>query len=158
MSRIKNFNQHINESGPSEHLEGIPVVVKGDKEAAELAKKVIGDGKEPNQFFVTSSNDYMYLNSNDEMTSYSDSPKTAPVRAESSIEVETFGPFESFKDAKKKADDIDLSETTGPRYVMIEDRKTGMIFEKFLKAEQKIVWNEEINDDTKQFGYTDDNK
>jgi hypothetical protein len=153
--RIKNFNQHINEGGPdnSDYLNNMKITVKGDKEAAEAAKKMVGDGKEPNQFFVTASNDYMFFDANNEMKAYSDAPKDAPVKVEDHIEVETFGPYNDFKDAMKKADELDLSETAGPRYVMIEDRKTGQIYEKYLKAEKKIVWGDEVNDDTKRYGY-----
>lgn len=156
MSRIKKFDEHLNEGGPdssSDYLNNIKIIVKGDKEASELAKKTVGDGEEPNHFFVTASNDYYYYNEENELTTYSDSPKNAPVKVEDHIETETFGPYNTFKDAMKKADDLDLSETTGPRYVMIEDRKTGQIYEKFLKAEQKIVWSDETNDDTKRYGY-----
>jgi len=155
MTRIKNFIQHLNEGAPqnSDYLDNIRIVVKGDKEAAELAKQVVGDGKEPNQFFVTVSNDYMFFDGEHILTSYSDSPKTAPVKVEDHIEVETFGPFNVFSDAMKKANDVDLSETTGPRYIMIEDRKVGLIYEKFLKAENKIIWSDEINDNTKEYGY-----
>ena len=155
MTRIKNFIQHLNEgeSNNSDYLENIRIVVKGDKEAAELAKKVVGDGKDPNQFFVTVSNDYMFFNEEHNLTAYSDSPKTAPVKVEDHIEVETFGPFDEFADAMKKVQELDLSETTGPRYIMMEDRKVGLIYEKFLKAEKKIVWSEDTNDSTKEYGY-----
>jgi hypothetical protein len=156
MTRIKNFNQHLNlneGTGDSNYLQNMKVVVKGDKESAEAARKMVGDGKEPNKFFVTANNDYMFFDENNEMKAYSDSPKEAPVKVEDHIEVETFGPFDDFKDAMKKADELDLSETTGPRYVMIEDRKTGQIYEKYLKAEKKIVWSDETNDDTKRYGY-----
>lgn len=154
MERIKSFKQHINESSPNDndYLAPIPIVVKGDKEVAELAKKVIGDGKEPNQFFVTVSNDFMF-NMDDDVTSYSASPKKSPIKLEDKVEVETFGPYSSAKDALKKANEIDLSEDAGPRYVMIEDRKSGQVYEKFLKAQQKVVWTEEVNDDLKQYGY-----
>lgn len=155
MERIKKFSdhKHINEGGGSEYLQDMKIVIKGDKEVAEAAKKMVGDGKEPNKFFVTVSNDYMFLDANNEIKYYSDAPKEAPVKVEDHIEVETFGPFDDFKDAMKKADELDLSETTGPRYVMIEDRKTGMIYEKYLKAEKKVVWADETNDDTKRYGY-----
>lgn len=156
MGHIKKFNQHIEEGGPSsssDYLQNIKIVIKGDKEVAALAKKVVGDGEEPNQFFVTVSNDYMYLNDENELVYYSDSFKKAPVKAEDHIEVETFGPYDNSKEAKKKAEEIDLSETTGPRMVIIEDRKTGQIYERFLKAEKKIVWSDELNDDMQRFGY-----
>jgi hypothetical protein len=159
MGHIKKFNQHIEEgtskpsSGSSDYLQNIKVIIKGDQAVAKLATKVVGDGKEPNQFFVTMSNDYMYKNDENELVYYSDSFINAPVKAEDHIETETFGPFEELKDAMKKVDNIDLSETTGPRMVIVEDRKTGQIYEKFLQAEKTIVWSDEINDDTKRYGY-----
>lgn len=155
MTRIKNFFQHLNEgeSNNSDYLENIKIVVKGDLEAAELAKKLVGDGKDPNMFFVTVSNDYMFFDEENNLTAYSDFPKNAPVKVEDRIEVETFGPFDVFLDAMKKVDELDLSETTGSRYVMLEDRKVGLIYEKFLKAEKKIVWSEDSNDRTKEYGY-----
>jgi hypothetical protein len=143
----------LNEGSGNDYLQNMKIVIKGDAETAALAKKVVGDQKEPNQFFVTYSNDYMFFDEGNVMTAYSDDPKKAPVKVEDHIEVETFGPFDDFDSAIKKAEDLDLSETTGPRYVMIEDRKVGLIFEKFLKAEKKIVWSDETNDNTKHYGY-----
>lgn len=156
MGRIKKFNEHINEGAPSDnsdYLHNIKFITKGDKEAAELATKTVGDGKDPNHFFVVASNDYMYFK-DDIMTAYSDNQKDAPVKVEDRIEVETFGPFSEYVEARKKADDLELSETVGPRYVMIEDRKTGTIYEKFLIAQQKVSWSDEVNDSSKNFGYS----
>lgn len=159
MGHIKKFNEHqvqgtkSSNSNNSDYLQNIKVVTVGDKEVAKQASELVGDGKEPNLFFVTSSNDYMFYDSNNDMQWYSDKYKEAPVKIESEIRVETFGPYEELKDAMKKTDELDLDQEVGPRHVMIEDRKTGTIFEKYLKAEKKIVWGDETNDDTKRFGY-----
>jgi len=161
MSHIKKFSEHLTEKGGSDespqgtpsYLQNMKVVVKGDKDIAERAKKQVGDGKEPNLFYVTINNDYMYYNESGDVTWYSDNSKEAPVIVEDHIEVEVFE-FENFKDAMKKVDETDINEEVGPRYVCLEDRKTGQIYEKFLKAEKKVIWGDETNDDTKRYGYS----
>lgn len=158
MGHIKKFNEHQVQEGAkssnnSDYLQNIKIVTVGDKDVADQLAKVSGDGKEPNLFFVISSNDYMFYDSNNDMQWYSDKYKEAPVKIESEIRVETFGPYEELKDAMKKSDELDLDQEVGPRHVMIEDRRTGLIFEKYLKAEKKIVWSDETNDETKRYGY-----
>ena len=154
MGRIKKFDQHanhINEESP-DYLNNIKIV-QVNKEIHDMAAEMVGDNKEPNLFFVSASNDYGFLDEDGNLVFYSDAYKKAPVKIEKEIRVETFGPFETFKDAMKKADELDLNETVGPRHVTIEDRKTGQIYEKFLKAEKKIIWGDELNDETKTYGY-----
>jgi hypothetical protein len=152
IKRYSDFTPGLFEGTNSDYLHSMEIVVKGDKEAAAMAKKEVGDGKEPNHFFVTKSNDYLYTLDN-EVKWYSDDHKSAPIQVEDQIEVETFGPYNTLDDAMKTADKIDLTETTGPRYVMVEDRKTGQVYEKYLKAEMRLSWNEETNDERKRFGY-----
>lgn len=158
INRFSNFDKSkLNESSPSDkpnYLRQTRVVIKGDKEAAEKAKQMVGDGGEPNYFFVTTSNDYQFYDKvENEITYYFNDPKKAPVKIEDHIETETFGPFETFKEAMKKADKIDLSESVGPRRIIIEDRKSGTIYERAMEAKVTIVWSEEVKDDSKSWGY-----
>jgi hypothetical protein len=149
MGRIKKFNEHQIQEGEKSNLNGIKIVSVGNKEAVKQAHELVGDGKDPNLFFVTYSNDYMFYDDDNEMQWYSGSHETAPVKNESEIRVETFGPYEKLEDAMKKADDIDLNGKSGPRTVMIEDRKNGQIYERCLVPTTTIVWDESVRDDTK---------
>lgn len=138
-----NEKESATQGGKGDQM-NIKHVIKGDAEAAELAKNMVGDGGEPNMYFVTVSNDFMVKDGTD-LNWYSEIYKTSPVEGEKFIETETFGPFDKSKDALKTAEEVGLSETTGPRYVMIEDRKTGVIYERFLTAEKRTVWSEDTN-------------
>jgi hypothetical protein len=163
--RIKKFDQHVNEGPPagpekSKRPEGdyINIVHKGDEKAIEQAKSMVGDGKEPNFFFVTASNDYFYNNADGTLIAYSEDHHNAPVKIEDHIEVETFPAFKNYKDAKKKADELELNQDVGPRHVYIEDRKSGQIYEKYLKVTVKPIWSDEEFDDSKSsfHDYTND--
>jgi hypothetical protein len=140
-----------------EKYRSIKTVIRGDKEVAEKAVKLVGDGNEPNLFFVTVNNDYVFLdedrNTTDHYFNDPDNAKKAPIKIEDHIEMEVFGPFETLKEAMDKSKEIDLNEEIGPRSVIVEDRKSGTIYERYLEAKRKIVWQEEIQDDIKRFGY-----
>ena len=152
---IEKFNNYVKLN--EDKLRTTRTVINGDKEAAELAKSKVEDGKEPNMFFVTTNNDYVFFDEDRKTTDhYFNDPKNsikAPVEIEDHIEMEVFGPFETLKDAMKKSKEIELNEEVGPRSVVVEDRKSGTIYERFMEAKRKIVWSEEVQDDIKRFGY-----
>ena len=70
--------------------------------------------------------------------------KDAPMKLEDHLITTVYGPFEDPKKALEKADKIDLAEDVGPRQVLIQDRLNGIVYEKILKAEQKLVWQDEV--------------
>jgi len=111
----------------------------------ELAREIIGDGKDPNKFFVTVS-PYFTVENEDDFESelldgYTD--KDTETRL-----------FDTFEQANEYYDSIDLDPYAGVATVMIEDRKTGTIKQKELTKVVKVEYSYcEIND-SKIFGYT----
>ena len=47
---------------------------------------------------------------------------------------------------KNTADKIDLDGDSGPRSVIIEDRKSGLVYERVLQKRKTTIW-EETEDD-----------
>ena len=111
----------------------------------ELAREIIGDGKDPNKFFVTVS-PYFTVENEDDFESelldgYTD--KDTETRL-----------FDTFEQANEYYDSIDLDPYEGVATVMIEDRKTGTIKQKELTKVVRVDYSYcEIND-SKIFGYT----
>lgn len=111
----------------------------------ELAREIIGDGKDPNKFFVTVS-PYFTVENEDDFESelldgYTD--KDTETRL-----------FDTFEQANEYYDSIDLDPYAGVATVMIEDRKTGTIKQKELTKVVRVDYSYcEIND-SKIFGYT----
>ena len=116
-------------------------------EIQELARTIIGDGKDPNKFFVTASpNIIVDSNESDDseyelLEGFSDSDITTTV-------------FDSYEDAYEFYDSIDLDPHAGVGEVIIEDRKTGVITSKYLQKRMIIDYNMIEHDDAKLFGYT----
>lgn len=151
MANLKRFETYkLNESGPvsgggteDPRYPRIKVVEKGDPHVIKMALDKIGDGEDPNMFFVTTTNDYLYTDKDGELCYYWDDPKKAPHKIEDHIIRETFGPYQTFDQAKKKAEEVELSEDLGPRRVTIDDRLEGPgLYERVMKAEVRIIWQE----------------
>ena len=111
----------------------------------ELATEIVGDGKDPNKFFVTVS-PYFAVNSNDAFESelldgYTD--KDTETRL-----------FNTFEQANEYYNSVDLDPYEGIGTVMIEDRKTGTIKQKELSKIVKVEYSYNEYCDAKQFGYT----
>jgi len=145
---IKKFRpwSQLNESEmrPDDEYQSIKVVDNGDAHVTKMALNQIGDMEEPNMFFVTTTNDYTYHSKKSRKPEYYfNDPKAAPIKIEDHIIREIFGPFQSLAQAKVKADTIDLDHELGPRRVVIDDRLSGPVYERVLKAETKIVWQED---------------
>ena len=116
-------------------------------EIKKLASEIIGDGQDPNKFFVTISpyiqvetdGDFEY--DSEILEGYSKDDMVTSV-------------FDTFKDANEFYDSIDLDPHLGSGSVMIEDRKTGTIKEKTLTKILMIDYSYSEYDNSKMFGYT----
>lgn len=110
----------------------------------ELAREIIGDGKDPNKFFVTVS-PYFTVENEDDFESelldgYTD--KDTETRL-----------FDTFEQANEYYDSIDLDPYEGVATVMIEDRKTGTIKQKELTKVVRVDYSYREINDSKIFGY-----
>jgi hypothetical protein len=106
------------------------------KLAKDLASEIIGDGKSPNAWFVTQSPYFM---------KYKDGyGESFLLDGHDATESVTFGPFFSYTDACTQYDQIELDHYDGVGTVTIEDRKIGVVKEKFL--EERIVVDYSFNE------------
>jgi hypothetical protein len=100
-----------------------------NEKAREMAFNMVGDGLLPNKYFVTRG-PWCYVNPGDEEMS------TIPgfdVLGHEPIGIVT-KVFDSLEDAENEFHEIDLSFDGGIGCVMIEDRSTGIIRDKRLRA------------------------
>lgn len=112
------------------------------KLAKDLATEIIGDGKSPNVWFVTQSPYFMKYKDG-----YGESFLLDGFDAsEYSV---MFGPFFSYKDACAQYDEIDLEPYDGVGTVTIEDRKIGVVKEKFLEERITVDYAYNEIDDSK---------
>jgi hypothetical protein len=108
----------------------------------KLASEIIGDGKSPNMWFVSKSPYFMkYKDGYGEsflLDGYSED-----------AENKLYGPFYTYHDACEMYNNIELDIYDGVGTVTIEDRKLGVVKEKFL--EERIVVDYSFNevDDSK---------
>ena len=112
------------------------------KLAKDLASEIIGDGKSPNVWFVTQSPYYMKYKDG-----YGESFLLDGFDA-SDYSV-MFGPFFSYKDACAQYDEIELEAYDGVGTVTIEDRKIGVVKEKFLEERITVDYSYNEIDDSK---------
>lgn len=118
----------------------------------ELAMQIIGDGKDPNKFFVTVS-PYFTVDNNEFgrpanmefetelLDGYTDKDKEIRF-------------FDTFEQANEYYNSVDLDPHSGVGTVVIEDRKTGTIKQKELTKVVRIDYSYCEIDDSKIFGYT----
>jgi len=112
------------------------------KLAKDLATEIIGDGKSPNVWFVTQSPYFMKYKDGYGESFLLDEYDAA----EYSV---MFGPFFSYKDACAQYDEIELEAYDGVGTVTIEDRKIGVVKEKFLEERITVDYSYNEVDDSK---------
>jgi hypothetical protein len=112
------------------------------KLAKDLAMNIIGDGKSPNVWFVTQSPYFMKYKDGYGESFLLDGFDAA----EYSV---MFGPFFSYKDACAQYDEIELEAYDGVGTVTIEDRKIGVVKEKFLEERITVDYSYNEIDDSK---------
>ena len=111
-----------------------------------LAVEMVGDGKDPNKFFVTVSPSYMV-----------ESDEFGEMESEyfpgySNKDAQIFM-FDTFEEANECYNLQDLNHYEGVCSVTMEDRKTGTIKDKYLLKVISIDYSEVEQDDSKTFGY-----
>ena len=117
-----------------------------DDSPENLAVEMVGDGKDPNKFFVTVSPCFMV-----------ESDEVGEVYPEyldgySEKDKQTFM-FDTFEEANECYNLQDLNHYEGVCSVTMEDRKTGTIKDKYLLKVISIDYSEVEQDDSKTFGY-----
>lgn len=121
------------------------IKVMTNQEAKQLAIEIVGDGKSPNKFFVSSGPYYF------EVDEYGDR-EAVLLDGFTDNHVETTI-FDTLEDAEKYYNEIELDIYDGVGQVMIEDRMTGVIKEKTLEKVVRVEYSMIEVDDTKLFGY-----
>jgi hypothetical protein len=107
-----------------------------------LASEIIGDGKSPNVWFVTQSPYYMKYKDGYGESFLLDGFDAADYSV-------MFGPFFSYKAACDQYDEIELEAYDGVGTVTIEDRKIGVVKEKFLEERITVDYSYNEIDDSK---------
>ena len=116
-----------------------------NEQAKAMATEMVGDGKSPNKFFVTSSPCYLVT---DEFEG-----RDFELLDGYDIKDGETRVFDTLEEAENYYDEIDLDIYQGIGSVMIEDRKSGTIKEKRLEKIVKIDYMVSEYDDTKFLGY-----
>lgn len=117
-----------------------------DDSPEALAVKMVGDGQDPNKFFVTLSPCFMVESDEagemyaEYLDGYSEKDKQTRM-------------FDTFEEANECYNLNDLNHYEGVCSVTMEDRKTGTIKEKYLLKVISIDYEEVEQDDSKTFGY-----
>lgn len=146
---IAKINDYVREFGIVKTVEAPKVEVdhlaeyqmSTAKLAKDLATEIIGDGKSPNVWFVTQSPYFMKYKDG-----YGESFLLDDHDASESV---MFGPFYSYKDACAQYNEIDLEAYDGVGTVTIEDRKIGVVKEKFLEERITVDYSYNEIDDSK---------
>lgn len=118
----------------------------------ELAMQIVGDGKDPNKFFVTVS-PYFTVD-NDEHGDPSNMEFESELLAGYTDKDKEIRFFDTFEQANEYYNSVDLDPHSGVGTVMIEDRKTGTIKLKELTKVVRVDYSYNEIDDSKLFGYT----
>ena len=116
--------------GQTDHIKIIDILTEQDVRA--LACDIVGDGDDLNIWFVTESS---YIKEIDEYGDYQ--IKTLPEHEDGSVT--THGPFLTYQEACETYELIYLDSDYGVGSVNIEDRQTGLVKEKFLFQQTKLV-------------------
>jgi hypothetical protein len=114
------------------------------EESEKLAREIVGDGKTPNKFFVSVSNQILAVVDPGEGNEYisKEGPDVECKRAMSPVV------FDSFEKAKELADEVELDASGDVTSVMIEDRLTGVVYERTLEKHVKVVYDEYVEDNS----------
>ena len=118
--------------------------MKVESTPKELAKELVGDGKTPNIWFVTSSA-YIMVREDYDCSDYE------LLEGYSEKDSETFGPYFSYEAACEQYDALDLDPQDGIGQVFIEDRLNGTVKEKYAEKVIKIDYSFNEHDDSKSF-------
>jgi hypothetical protein len=114
-------------------------------EKKELASEIIGDGQLPNKFFVTTG---PWVTIVDEYGDQESELLEAFNEGDSWTEV-----FDTYEEANKHFESIELDIYDGTAQVLLEDRLTGVIKETRLERIVKIDYMQTGHSDAKLFGY-----
>jgi hypothetical protein len=55
----------------------------------------------------------------------------------------------NLEESKMFADSLDLDELNGPRTITIEDRKSGLVYSRYLTCKLQPVWSEKVESTSK---------
>ena len=114
-------------------------------EIKKLASEVIGDGQLPNKFFVTTG---PWVTVVDEYGDQEFELLDGYNEDDTVTEV-----FDSYEEANKYFESIELDIYDGTAQILLEDRKTGVIKEVGLQKVIKVDYVQTGHSDAKLFGY-----
>jgi hypothetical protein len=114
-------------------------------EKKALASEIVGDGKAPNKFFVTTGPFVTIVDEHGDQDSELLDGYTAN---DTVTEV-----FDTYDEANTYFNSIDLDIYDGTAQAILEDRLTGVIKEMSLKKIVKVDYIETYHSDAKLFGY-----
>jgi hypothetical protein len=121
----------------------IKVMTQSEKKA--LASQIIGDGKLPNKFFVTTG---PWVTLVDEYGDQESELLDGYTEHDSVTEV-----FDTYEEANEYFERIELDIYDGTAQILLEDRKTGVIKETRLEKILKVDYVQTGHSDAKLFGY-----
>jgi hypothetical protein len=121
----------------------IKVMTQSEKKA--LASQIIGDGKLPNKFFVTTG---PWVTLVDEYGDQESELLDGYTEHDSVTEV-----FDTYEEANEYFQRIELDIYDGTAQILLEDRKTGVIKETRLEKILKVEYMQTGHSDAKLFGY-----
>jgi hypothetical protein len=114
-------------------------------EKRELASEIIGDGQLPNKFFVTTGAWVTVVDEYGERNSQ---------MIEGFSDVDTWTEvFDSYEEANKYFENLELDIHDGTGHILLEDRLTGTIKEVLLEKVVKVDYVQSAYSDAKRFGY-----
>jgi len=114
-------------------------------EKKALASQIIGDGKLPNKFFVTTG---PWVTLVDEYGDQESELLDGYTEHDSVTEV-----FDTYEEANEYFQRIELDIYDGTAQILLEDRKTGVIKETRLEKILKVEYMQTGHSDAKLFGY-----
>ena len=114
-------------------------------EIQTLACEIIGDGKTPNKFFVTTG---PWIKVVDEFGEQQSELLEGYYETDAWTQV-----FDTYEEAKEHFERIELDIYDGITQILLEDRLTGTIRETCLEKVVKIDYVQSGYNDAKQFGY-----
>lgn len=117
----------------------------------QLATEIVGDGKDPNKFFVTVSPSFTV--DNNEFGHPANMEFETELLDGYTNKDRQIRLFDNFEQANEYYNSVDLDPDSGVGTVMIEDRKTGTIKQKELTKVVRVDYSYNEYDDSKQFGY-----
>lgn len=113
------------------------------QDLGELARKMVGDGQDPNKFFVTLSYGHIYDKSIEDSYEVEGYLQKNP---------ETVLMVDTYEEALEEADsyELDLEEQEDMlTQIMIEDRKVGTVYERSVQKNEEGELEEHVIDDSK---------